>query len=92
MQFENFKNLMSILIRNNICSEKGLERLCIGQPVSQENLETKDYWDLNIVTYFFFLQESQHDGKFHLKPTSKTEPLNTSEWPLLLKVDIVQIV
>lgn len=29
--------------------------------------------------------ESQHDGEFHLKPTSKTEPLNTSEWPLLLK-------
>ena len=83
---------MSILISNSICSEKVLERLCIGQPVSQENLETKDYRDLNIVIYFFFFQESQHDGEFHLKPTSKTEPLNTSEWPLLLKVDIVQIV
>lgn len=29
--------------------------------------------------------ETQHEGDFHLKPTSKTEALDTSKWPLLLK-------
>ncbi|KAM7450947.1 H/ACA ribonucleoprotein complex subunit dkc1 [Porites harrisoni] len=29
--------------------------------------------------------ETQHEEDFHLKPTSKTEVLDTSKWPLLLK-------
>ncbi|KAL9963667.1 hypothetical protein ACROYT_G027194 [Oculina patagonica] len=31
------------------------------------------------------LGETQHDEDFHLKPTSRTDVLDTSKWPLLLK-------
>ena len=34
----------------------------------------------------FLFQETQHDEDFHLKPTSTAGVLDTSKWPLLLKV------
>lgn len=34
----------------------------------------------------FLAQEMQHDEDFHLKPTSTAGVLDTSKWPLLLKV------
>jgi len=40
--------------------------------------------------FFFFsmflAQDTQHDEDFHLKPTSTAGVLDTSKWPLLLKV------
>ena len=36
----------------------------------------------------FLAQETQHDEDFHLKPTSTAGVLDTSKWPLLLKVHI----
>ena len=39
------------------------------------------------VFFFMFLaQDTQHDEDFHLKPTSTAGVLDTSKWPLLLKV------
>lgn len=35
---------------------------------------------------FFFLQEIQQSGDFFIKPESKVPSLDTSHWPLLLKV------
>lgn len=35
---------------------------------------------------FYILQETQHTGDFLIKPSSDVQKLDTSEWPLLLKV------
>lgn len=38
------------------------------------------------VNNFYTLQETQHTGDFLIKPSSDVQKLDTSEWPLLLKV------
>ena len=40
---------------------------------------------------FFTLQEIQHSSTFILKPSSEVEKLDTSEWPLLLKVNSIAL-
>ena len=46
------------------------------------------YIFLNIYIYLF-LQDIQESGDFLIKPESKVASLDTSQWPLLLKVSFL---
>ena len=54
-------------------------------PLSSDKWKAPE--DKNIIFLSHYSQETQHEEDFHLKPTSKTEVLDTSKWPLLLKVN-----
>lgn len=38
--------------------------------------------------FFLYIQEIQETGDFLIKPESKVAKLDTSQWPLLLKVNL----
>jgi hypothetical protein len=38
------------------------------------------------ISFAFCYQDIQHQGKFYVEPSSTNGKLNTSDWPLLLKV------
>lgn len=51
------------------------------------HLHLFNFWLINLSNPVYLpTQETQHDEDFHLKPTSAAGVLDTSKWPLLLKV------